>query len=70
MCCRRRRRRRRRFVDDCIIALRPLLPQIVSIVGGSGTGKSTIGALLTRMYDPQSGSIKIDGACLQCWCTW
>jgi ABC-type multidrug transport system fused ATPase/permease subunit len=34
---------------------------IVGIVGKSGSGKSTIFGLLARFYDPQSGSILING---------
>ena len=33
----------------------------VAIVGPSGAGKSTISRLLFRFYDPQKGSIEIDG---------
>ncbi|XP_017888634.2 ATP-binding cassette sub-family B member 8, mitochondrial-like [Ceratina calcarata] len=33
----------------------------VAIVGASGNGKSTIGALLERFYDVDDGSIAIDG---------
>jgi ATP-binding cassette subfamily B protein len=33
----------------------------VAIVGQTGSGKSTIARLLVRLYEPQSGSITIDG---------
>jgi ATP-binding cassette subfamily B protein len=33
----------------------------VAIVGATGSGKSTITRLLLRFYDPQAGSIKLDG---------
>ena len=35
--------------------------EMVAIVGSTGSGKSTIGRLLFRFYDVQSGSLKIDG---------
>ena len=34
---------------------------MVALVGATGAGKSTAMALLHRMADPQTGSIKIDG---------
>ena len=39
--------------------------QMVAIVGPSGAGKSTLVSLLMRFFDPQSGSIKIDGVDLR-----
>jgi subfamily B ATP-binding cassette protein MsbA len=36
--------------------------QLVGLVGPSGSGKSTLVSLIPRFYDPQSGSVHIDGA--------
>ena len=35
--------------------------QQVALLGRSGSGKSTLGSLALRLYDPQTGSISIDG---------
>lgn len=35
--------------------------QVAALVGPTGCGKSTLISLIPRFYDPQSGSIKIDG---------
>ncbi|KLI06762.1 ABC transporter [Mycolicibacterium conceptionense] len=36
--------------------------QMVALVGSSGAGKSTIASLVARLYDVDSGSIKLNGA--------
>jgi ATP-binding cassette subfamily B protein len=44
----------------------------LAIVGQNGAGKTTLAKLLCRLYDPQSGSIEIDGADLRSFdlATW
>ena len=39
--------------------------KIVAIVGSNGAGKSTLVKLLCRLYDPDSGSIRLDGVDLR-----
>jgi ATP-binding cassette subfamily B protein len=35
--------------------------RVVALVGPSGAGKSTVAALLLRLYDPNEGTIRLDG---------
>lgn len=48
-----------KVVDHLTVSLSP--GERLAIVGPSGAGKSTIFSLLLRFYDPQSGSIYLDG---------
>lgn len=49
------------------ISLDLLAGQKMAIVGQTGSGKSTLLQLLTRQWDPKSGSISIDGVQLPKW---
>ena len=35
--------------------------EVVALIGANGAGKTTITKLLLRLYDPEEGSILIDG---------
>lgn len=41
--------------------------EMIALVGHTGSGKSTIVQLINRLYEPQSGTIKIDGKDVQSW---
>ncbi len=45
--------------DDVNLRLDP--GEIVAVVGPSGAGKSTLAALIARLYDPDAGSVLLDG---------
>jgi ABC-type multidrug transport system fused ATPase/permease subunit len=40
---------------------------VTAIVGPSGTGKTTMFALLERFYEPQSGTVAVDGRDVRSW---
>jgi ATP-binding cassette, subfamily B, bacterial len=46
-------------LDRFSLAVKP--GEVVALVGPSGAGKSTVFQLLLRFYDPNSGSIRLDG---------
>jgi ATP-binding cassette subfamily B protein len=46
-------------LSDVDLVLEP--GQVVALVGPSGGGKSTVAALLLRLYDPSEGVIRLDG---------
>jgi ATP-binding cassette subfamily B protein len=43
------------------VSLRVSRGETVAVVGATGSGKSTLIRLLARLYEPQSGSIRIEG---------
>ena len=53
----------RPVLEDASFSAR--LGEITAIVGPTGSGKSTLMALLTRLFDPDSGHIAIDGVDLR-----
>lgn len=46
-------------LDDVSFAIRP--GRVVGLLGRTGSGKSTVARLLTRLYEPQKGAVRIDG---------
>jgi len=49
----------RTILDDISFHVRP--GEVAAFVGPSGAGKTTITALVPRFYDPQGGSVMVDG---------
>ncbi len=50
------------MVEDISLEIEP--GETVALVGPSGAGKSTLFALAQRFYDPQEGTIRLDGIAL------
>ena len=51
--------RQMRVLDEVSFTARP--GETIALVGGSGVGKSTLAYLATRLLDPDSGSVRLDG---------
>ncbi|KAG4076326.1 hypothetical protein HA402_005769 [Bradysia odoriphaga] len=50
-------------INNMSLTLQPRT--VTAIVGRSGSGKTTIATLLLRLYDPQSGTVTLDGTDLK-----
>jgi subfamily B ATP-binding cassette protein MsbA len=51
------------ILHDLCATIRP--GEMVAFVGPSGTGKSTLLALMLRLYDPTMGAVRLDGVDLR-----
>jgi ATP-binding cassette subfamily B protein len=50
-------------LEDIDLVCRP--GTVTAIVGETGSGKTTLGYLVARLYEPQQGSVRIDGSDLR-----
>jgi ATP-binding cassette subfamily B protein len=50
---------RRAVLDDFDLSIAG--GEVVAVVGATGSGKTTVLSLLARLYDPQAGSVTLDG---------
>jgi ATP-binding cassette, subfamily B, bacterial len=53
------KRGQRRVLHDISLSVEP--GQLVALVGPSGSGKTTLTHLIPRLYDPDSGSVRLNG---------
>jgi ATP-binding cassette subfamily B protein len=52
-------------LEDVTLAIRP--DESLALVGENGSGKTTLIKLLTRLYEPTGGRIRLDGLDLKDW---
>ena len=52
-----------KVLQELSVSVKP--GQTLALVGPSGCGKSTVVSLIARFYDPQSGSLALDGSDLR-----
>ena len=52
-------------VDDATFELKP--GQTLGVIGGTGSGKSTLVSLIPRLYDTTSGSVRLFGRDVRAW---
>ncbi len=57
------KRARRTVLHDISFSVEP--GQLVALVGPSGSGKTTLTHLVPRLYDPQAGSVRLNGVDLR-----
>lgn len=53
----------RKAIEDVSLTIRP--GEVVALVGENGSGKTTLIKLMCRLYDPNGGSITLDGVDLR-----
>ncbi|MCC6234175.1 MAG: ABC transporter ATP-binding protein [Verrucomicrobiales bacterium] len=54
-----------RGIEAVSFTVRP--GQIAALVGASGSGKSTVLSLISRLHDPESGRVLVDGTDVRAW---
>lgn len=56
---------KRRVLHDVHLDVAP--GEVLALVGPTGSGKSTLGKLLTRLYAAPAGTVSVDGVAVESW---